>query len=207
MKLTKWFWGIFFLLAGVAVIVNQLGYIGSINIFTLVVTILLIPIIIKSITHRNFGGILFPLAFIGILYKDELGITNLTPCPILLTALFLSIGLTIIFEKHNDYKKYCKIHGKDFDEVINVDDDSVFEVKVNFGSSIKYVNSSDFQRGIFNCSFSGVELYIPKEWEVVNNVSASLGGIEEKNLSHSKNGPKVILKGNISFAGVEIIYI
>lgn len=232
MKLQKWFWGLFFLMAGAGIIINQLGYFGNINMFTLVFTILLIPIMIKSMTHLNFAGILFPLAIIGILFEKQLGITELTPWPILLTALFLSIGLTILFHKKSCSWNKFHYQGEHFDTIINEDDDNIVDVSVNFGSSIKYVNSKDFQKGGFHCSFgalkvyfdnailnengaeiildasfAGVELYIPKTWNISNQISASLAGVEEKNRSYINDGPTVTLKGNISFSGVTIIYI
>ena len=35
--------------------------------------------------------------------------------------------------------------------------------------------------------FAGVELYVPKEWNIINNVSCIFGGIDEKN---KKEKPK-----------------
>lgn len=231
MKLQKWFWGSFFLVAGAVILASGMGYLEGINLLTLALTILLIPIIIKSIRPLNFSGILIPLAVIGILYAEPLGITDLTPWPILLTSVFLSIGLSIIF--YSSKRSWCHTHhGEHFDTIINEGDSSVVEVIVNFGSSIKYVNADDFKKGTFRCSFgalkvyfdnatvspegaeilldvsfAGVELYIPKEWHVVSDISANFGGVDEKNRSIGTDGPTVTLRGNISLAGIEIIYI
>ena len=111
--------------------------------------------------------------------------------------------------------------------------DSEVYARANFGSTIKYVNSKNFKRAFVNCSFGatkmyfdnavilndeaeinieasfcGIELYIPHEWQVLDEMDHIMGGVEEKNPQrHSINGPKVRLKGNMKFSGIEIIYV
>lgn len=238
MKFRNWFWGLFFILAALLVIVNQLGYLTGINIFTLVATVFLIAIMLKSATHLNFGGIFFPLAILGILFAEPLGIQNLVPWPILAAALFGTIGFSLIFSKSTK-KIYADWHcecengctQEYFDHIIDSPDESTVSCKVNFGSTIKYVNSQDFQKGFFNCSFgamkiyfdtanitdnqaeiyldvsfSGVELYIPKNWNLIDHVNTSLAGIEYKGRP-SATDKNVTLNGKVSFAGVTIIYV
>lgn len=226
----KIFWGSFFILAGAFVIVNQLGYYTNINIFTLLFTIFLIPMLIKGIMKVSFPGILFPLAFLCILYAKQLGIEAITPWPILFTALLCSIGLSILFDRHHFHKN--KVCTENFDQVINGTDFEEVNLSIKFGSSIKYINSEDFKVANLDCSFgeikvyfdnakivddtaiinidisfAGLELYIPKEWEVVNNADVSLAEVSEKNKSKVKTDKKVILQGRVNIGGVEIIYV
>ena len=56
-------------------------------------------------------------------------------------------------------------------------------------------------------SFSDVELYFPKSWEVINQTNTSFSGLEEKNSNNSTGTPMVTLTGNIKFSGVTIIYV
>ena len=98
MKASNIFWGVFFILAAIAVILNQLGLLAGISLINLTITIFMIPIIITSIKHINFSGILIPLAIIGILYSDKLGIQALTPWPLLGSAIVLSIGLSFLIK-------------------------------------------------------------------------------------------------------------
>ena len=209
MKKEKIFWGLFFILAGMFLIVSRLGYFTEINIFSLVLTIFLIACMIKSVRHLNFAGILFPAAFLCIIYDEVLGITQITPWPVLGAALFASIGLSIIF--HNRYH---------------------LGHETTFGSSIKYVNSDDFSQANLSCSFgamkiyfdnaviqndnaiirldvsfAGVELYIPKAWNVINKVDSTFGAVDEKNRNQSTGIPSVTLTGSASFSGVTIIYV
>ena len=237
-KHNNWFWGIFFIIASAAIIVNQLGYFTQINLLSLILTILLIPIILKSIIHVNFAGILFPIAILAILFAEPLHITNLVPWPILLTALLGSIGLSLLFKKSwphrviNGHFDNHNFHHEHFEQVVNNPDDSNVDFKVSFGSGVKYVNSESLKRVNLSCSFgalkvffenskistdgaeiyldasfSGIELYIPKTWNIINNANVSLAGVEEKNHRQEPTGPQIILKGNISFSGVEIVYV
>lgn len=125
-------------------------------------------------------------------------------------------------------------HDEDYKENFDTIDqmvDEVFDCDVSFGSSIKYINSDNFKRGDFRCNvgalkvyfdnahieneavlnvdvrFSGVELYIPKEWDVIINVSDSFSGIEEKNRNASSGTPVLKIEGDISFSGMTIIYV
>lgn len=97
---------------------------------------------------------------------------------------------------------------------------------------IKYVNSDNLKRITIDNSFAGIklyldgakipsgeavidlrnqfaglELYIPKSWHVISELSCSLGGIEEKNVEESTGSPVLRLKGSCSFGGVTIIHV
>lgn len=236
MKLKNLFWGLFFIVASCLVIVNQLGYLTGINVFSLIATIFLVAIIIKSATHLNFAGVLFSFAFLGILYAEPLGIQNLVPWPILAAALFASIGLSIIFHKsilrhHSHCYEEVDFNKEHFDQIINTPDDNTVACKVSFGSAIKYVNTNNFEKAFFDCSFgamkiyfdgaqiqgeqaeiflntsfSGVEIYLPRNWKVIDNINSSLAGVEviDRSLNPDKT---IILKGKASFSGVDIKYL
>ena len=114
----------------------------------------------------------------------------------------------------------------------NSGDSTVF-FSESFGSSSKYLHSHDLKRAdircsfgalkvyfdnavptaegaevCFDCSFCGVELYIPRTWRVVNNIDVFAAGIEEKNRRFDvPEGSLLILKGRLQFGGIQIIYI
>ena len=53
--------------------------------------------------------------------------------------------------------------------------------------------------------FSGVDIYIPSNWHVVNNTDCSFGGVEEHHVSGvAEDGPTLVMEGKVRFAGVEI---
>ena len=131
MKRERIFWGILFILMGIFLVVSKLGYFPNVNALSLLLTAFLAAIIIKSLLHLNFAGILFPIAFICIIYDKQLGITNITPWTVLVAALLGSIGLSMIFHKHIHWDH----HGHDFD-------DFKFEkIDEEDGSHVKFKNS------------------------------------------------------------------
>ncbi|MDQ0151147.1 LiaF domain-containing protein [Eubacterium multiforme] len=232
MKRERIFWGVLFILIGIFLIVSKLGYFPNVNVFSLLVTIFLVVIIIKSLIRLNFAGILFPIAFICIIYDKQLGITNITPWTVLIAATFGSIGLSMIFHRPmkciNNKDNY---KNKNY-ERINVEDENYVKFDNSFCASIKYINTNKFEQGDFNCSFgalkvyfdnaimnsdtatvridasfSGVELYIPKNWNVQDKTNVFLGSVTEKNKTNEIITNTLILIGDVSFSGVDIIYV
>ena len=221
-------WGLIFIMAAILVVCGAFGILG--NPVNLIITVLLIPIIISNVVHLAYPGIFFPLAIIAILYDDYLGIQALTPWPVLFIALFLSIGLSFLFPK---YKHFYKHSGEEsFHEIINEADDSVINLSAKFGGSVKYVNTNQLQEVNIDCafsgmkvyfdhadmagekasvnvrlSFSGLELYEPKNWNVVDNLGCTLGGVERRGTASETTDKTLVLNGSVSFSGVTIIYV
>lgn len=232
MKPRNIFWGIFFILAAVSIILNQLGLLVGVSLFNLIITILLISIIIKSIKYLNFSGIFIPLAIIGIQYADNLGIQDLTPWPLLGASIFLSIGLSFLIKpKHYHFEREHKHTFSEGESTCDTNDGEV-SIYTRFSESIKYINTNNLKNVNIDCSFgatkvyfdnakiegneatitlkvdfAGVELYIPKDWNVIDHVNCVLGGIQEKNRKEKSGDKNLILEGKISFSGIEIIYI
>lgn len=232
MKKEMVFWGILFILMGVFLIISKLGYFPNVNIIGLLLTAFLVAVIVKSLVRLNFAGVLFPIAFICIIYDKQLGITNITPWTVLIAALLGSIGFSMIFHKHTKCVNF-KFDSEDYKfEKIDVEDESHVRIKNSFTSSIKYINTDNFEQADFNCSFgamkvyfdkaimsndnaivrinasfSGIELYIPKEWNVEDKTNVVLGSIDEKNRNNQVTTNTLTLVGDIKFSGVEIIYI
>ena len=234
MKRERVFLGVVLIFASIALIIKKLGYFGHINIFSIVLTIFLIGIMIKSIFKRNFAGILFPIAFICIIFDDKLGITSITPWTVLIAAALGSFGLSMIFP--NKSRKYYHNHNwsDKNSSIIYEDNKNSIKLNTSFSHSTKNINNLDFERVDINCSFgrmevyfdntvlkdgrgiimvdtsfSNVELYIPKSWTVENKTNSSFGGlnINEKNISVGTSENILTIIGNISFAVVDIIYV
>jgi predicted membrane protein len=226
----KIFWGLFFILGAIFILVSRMGYFEEIGLLTLFLTVLLAALLIKSIRHIEFTGILFSLAFLAILYDKPLGIEELTPWPVLGAALLGSIGLEILFhnkKRHNEHHAFYKDC-----KTVDTADESCINYGTTFGSSIKYVNCDDFRQLNLDCtfgamqvyfdhaiiqngsaelnlrvSFAGMDLFIPKEWQVINHATAVFGGIDEKNHPQTTGTPILTLTGSVAFGGVEIHYV
>lgn len=234
MKKERTFFGVLLVLGSIALLFNKLGYFGDVNMINIIITVILMWIIIKSIFYKSFSGILFPIAFICIIFDDRLGLTAITPWTVLIAAGLGSAGLSMIFNKKPkwyDYKKNYNWSEGEY-ETIDFEDENHIRLDTSFGGSIKYINTNSFERADLSCSFgtmkiyfdnsklkdrrgtikleasfAGVELYIPKTWSIEDRTSQAFGGLSEKNRNYGNGEEVITLFGDISFATVEIIYV
>ncbi len=233
----KIFWGVFLILGAVFLVASRLGFLQGISLGRILFSILWIAVLIKGIVKVRFGEILFSIAFLCIIYDEFLGIEALTPWTVLAAALLGTVGLNLLFRRKRHFHRveghggefaegagYC--HTEEGGQ-----GETVF-CEANFSSVVKYVDSRDFQYASLECnfggmkvyfdqaaipsgnatveldvSFAGVELYVPKEWNVVNNAVTSFAGIDEKGRNRSEGTPVLSLVGDVNFGGVTIIYV
>jgi len=194
------FWGLFLLLSAAILIASQMHLIAyTFSVWTMIATILLVAVLLKSLIYLMVPGTVFSLAFLAILYAKPLGITVLVPWTILGAALLISIGLSMIFRpflmKHHPWMSY-KYHQNyyqghhgsykmNFDTHVDPDvkttDAPDVDVYVKMGSSIRYVKSDDFKTANIDVTMGDAKVYF--ENVVVNNtatinVNNSLGSVE-----------------------------
>jgi len=191
MKTNKWFWGLFFICAAAAIILNALGYLANVGMWSIIFTIVLIPIFVGSLLNRVFAGIFFPLALIGILFAQPLGIQAITPWPLLVAALFLSIAFSIMFRKKRKISNLF-VHSKEgeksqddvvsFKETIEYVDDNEVDCSVSFGACTKYIHCAALRKADLNCSFGEIKIFFDKTQldpdGAVIDVNRSFGSIE-----------------------------
>lgn len=225
-------WGIFFLLAAGIVLLNATGILPfeHISLWNMFWTIVFAAMFFSCLRSQNWGGILFPIAFLCILYDDVLGIQRLTPWPILGATILASIGLSIIFKKN--YPEISEHYSTSYDGTSENCCDSNMVIHNTFTGSAKYINTDQFESAKVQCTFgalklyfdhatlkngmadvcfdvafSGVELYVPKTWKIENYVRASFGAVDFKNQGIGCETPVLRLHGNVSFGAITITYI
>ena len=236
MKRERTFWGMFFILGAVAMIAGKLGFLGGFGFWTVLFTIFLAACLAKSIVRRSMTGVLFTAAFLCIVYDRQLGITALTPWTVLGAAFLGSIGFSLLRRpRMGGFYRHCG-RGRDFTHETVQDcagEGQRLHLETAVAGSVKYVRSDDFRGADLRCSFGaltvyfdnavirggeaevnldvsfgGVELFIPKEWAIVNEVSLTLSGLEEKNSSRAAAaGPVLRLTGNANLSGISITYV
>jgi len=189
MKFRKWIWGIFFVAAAVLVIMQQAGHFITFGIWPLIITTIMLPVLIESIISVNFAGIFIPGSIILIMFKDTIGLNRLSSWHLIVAAILLSIGFSILFGKHayKGVRKHCKdggfkIFGKRaISDEENIDDNH-FKCEVAFGSAVKYIQSNNLERASLSCSFGAIEAYFdnvtPCPEGCVINCECSFGSIE-----------------------------
>ena len=228
MKKNNIFWGSLFILTAILIILDSFGYLYDIGTLSIVFTCLFSAIAIKGIFSKSITLVIFPLSFIVAIFREKIGI-DASIFMILLVALLLTIGLKLIFSKKapNSVKKSLN-----FEKIKETLDENCINYSVSFGSAIKYVNTNDFRNVDIDCSFGSakvyfdnavitensakinidvsfgsVELFIPKNWHIVNNIENTLSSIIEKTQNSSENGPTVYLYGDATFSSINIYYI
>lgn len=226
------FWGLLLIFGALFILANKMGFLRNVGVFTVVFSIFLIGILIENIVQRSFGGILFSLAFLGILYDEQLGIEPLTPLPVLAAALLGTIGLNMIFHKKSG-RKDPEFYWKEAKEVIDAEREGQVQCAVHFGESAKYIDTPDFCRADLESAFGSLsvyfdqavpadgtgraevrvafgslELYIPGDWKTVIDVDAAFGGVEEDGrYKPSDPGNTLYISGRVTFGSLEIHYI
>lgn len=235
--LDKIFWGLMFILAGICLLLNRLGYLPElyhVSLAQIIFTLVFIWMIIHGFKHRNFFMIFLGLALIGNTYAKALHITAITPGPLIGAAVLISIGLSIIFPDKPHWggsfsqSNYADIGSKTFTQA----DGEELYFQNSFSSTSKYVNSDAFvcasfknsfgqmnvyfdntiiKNGIADIniqnSFGEVALYIPKTWNVEHHMKHTFGSVTEKNRNMSEGCPTLRIYGEVAFGEVGITYI
>lgn len=228
---SKTMWGLFFLCGAAAIITYSTIGFGTISLFTVLISIFLVVLLIQSIIKLNFFGIFSSLAIALIMYSEPLGFIELSPWYVILAAVLATIGCYILFGnkvKSNLKKDAVNAFSQNSFESVNSTSDNIVNCNVSFGSEVKYIQSQSMVRSnisasfsgvklyfdkcllhsngaqiYIDASFSGIELFLPKEWNVVNQIETSLGGVEIKG-AFTPSGPLVMLTGKASLSGITV---
>ena len=248
MKKNNIYWGMIFIIMAALIVVNGLGLIEGVGVWSIIFTVLFGAALLDGIVRLQATTILFSLAFLAIVWSEQLHIESITPWPILFAALLGSIGINMIFGKKNKkwkkdysggnhyYSNNSSNEGKYFDENVNVEQDSgeVVTCESKFAGTVKYITSNNLKkvyvRNDFSGmsiyldkakvpskrleieiknSFGGVEIYIPANWIVENELNCSFGGYDEEGTKAPTDAEsvKVVIKGSANLSGVTIKYI
>lgn len=167
--------GLVLVLAAVFLLVSQMGLIPDFQLgfWTIVWTLVSASILIDGIVKFRFSGIFFGLAFLAIVYAEPLGITAITPWPVLGAALLLSIGCHMLFPKRKHKKMMNINYINDEGEKIVIDreegmeeeehhegiDGEYIEFTQVFKSGTKYINSSNLKSVSGECVFGNMDIY------------------------------------------------
>lgn len=225
------FWGLIIILLAVYVIVSRLFAMPDIPVIKIAFTLLFVYIIYNGIRSLHFGEIFIPLALISCQYDEYIGIEELTPWPVLLAAVLLSIGFSMIFKKRRRV-----IHDGSsvvFDSVdIDEEDGNTICVKNTFSETSKYVNSNDFTSGDIKNTFGETRvyfnnavlangratlyvdntfgetcIYIPRTWRLDLKKNNSFGDIAVRgNGNNDMDAPLITIDAKNSFGEICIVF-
>lgn len=119
------------------------------------------------------------------------------------------------------------------DIAYNSDDDHPY-AKASFGSASRYVHAKNLESGQFYCSFGllevyldqallspngaqlyvdcnfgSIKLYVPRDWQVKDQVRATLGGVSQGPVmpGYDPSRPTITLTGYVQLGGIEVVYV
>lgn len=189
MKKGNVLWGLFFIVAAALLLVGRFGYFENIGIWSLFATVFLIAWLIHGVSHREIWSILVPIAILIIIYDEQLGLTAITPGPVLGAAILGSLGISIMFpnlerKQHYNHDSSNHDHRAHFETNETTEEMTGEELScsVTFGSSIKYINSDNLKKVNLDCSFGAMKVYFDnamiQSGNAILDVNVSFGGVE-----------------------------
>jgi len=216
-------------LGGVLIVIGALLLLGSmdildVNIFSPPFIFTIIGLIILFKTNKKLLGGIF--TGIGLFFLLEEHIPNLHyPNGIIFPVLLIALGIYIILNHRK--KDVTEVERKGFLKKDVIDDVSIF------GGGSKIISSDNFKGGnitaIFGGSeinltgcklaegeqiidvltvFGGTTILVPKNWNVVVNVTSILGGFSDKSIKDPGVMPDqtrtLYIKGLAMFGGGEV---
>lgn len=112
------FWGVVFLMAAIYILMRSVGMAPDVSIVRIIIGLLCITGFIKAAIDLEFGGMLFSLAILFIVFRRYIGLESMSSWSILMAALFGTIGLNMLFGDHASAyrnRKRAKRYGEQFE--------------------------------------------------------------------------------------------
>ena len=246
-KWSRIFWGVGLIAAAVFLVIDQLHLLPfTIGFWAIFWTVVFVVSLITSVINKNLYGAIFSIAFLVIVYAKPLHISALSPWTILLVAILVSAGISLIFR--NSFKPTIIINGKkvnaNWSDLINknfkadnvitdnsfgVDSDNVV-ISGKMTEASRYIHSQNLKTVTIdssmgdvsvylddakaagdevimniNTSMCDVDVYIPSDWQVENNMQNSLSDVD---IDHSKGtGTKLILQGRNTMGDLTVKHV
>ncbi|MDR3680143.1 MAG: DUF5668 domain-containing protein [Flavipsychrobacter sp.] len=228
----KSIFGILLALIGVALLCKTFGllYFSYITTWPIILIVIGVLIGFKSSFRSPFGWILLVIGAANL--TPQFYIFGHPSSALVWPALFIGAGIFIAVRSRR-VPPYCMPNkdGVVMDTVTTAE--NTINIDVTFGGRKEFVTSKDFKGGsIFatfggcevnlmqadttekvmvidvKISFGGVELIVPSNWQIQNEISPSFGSVEDERMiqpSQTTGDQKILLlKGSCSFGSIEI---
>ena len=228
---SKWFWGTVLMLSAAFILSNQLGGFIEIGIGSIIAALLAIAVFVQCIAHLNFAPLPIPIAALYYIFQIPLGFPYLRVWTLIVVALLTAIALSVLLpHKHHWHGEMSQtqLHTDEGGDINNpyicarfgavsryLHSDSLETARLEcrFGAMEVYFDqaqiSPDGAKLICNCSFGAIEIFVPRNWRVVDRLNCTLGGVDHKShhASLTENSPLLTISGNVTFGGLEIRYV
>jgi len=221
----NWMWGILMLLAAAVVILNQLGWFGEFNFWSMIAAVLAVILLVNCITNKTISTLPFVVAMVYIVLRNLEITPHVATWAILLAAVFVSVGLGLIFPQkppegkviigsffgNDGNDSWCdEWHEGDENELreralANIEGiDNNPSISVNFGHTSRYLHADNLETAMLSCNFGGMEIYFDQVQLSPNGATVYLdckfGGIDIYVPRHWRVNEQI----NCSLGGVDI---
>lgn len=172
-KVSRIFWGIFFIACAAFVVLNQMGiWTYKLGFWAIIGSIIFLLTLIDGLINRRITESVFSIAFLLMIFAQPLHITKLVPWTILLAALLISIGLGVIFRNRFHTIVYANKKVKDFREKREDLSNNLFTDTVNnekgahvaiaqtMSDTSRYIHSTNLEDITVKAKMSDVNLYL-----------------------------------------------
>ncbi|HPE95423.1 MAG TPA: hypothetical protein PLT66_05105 [Bacillota bacterium] len=227
MKKGKIFWGVSLIVVALVLIINSigqgLGLIAGIPVSSIILGALCVAWIITLIVKKHFCIVYFPLAFIFMLFEEQiaklLGSTQtniISNWLLLLYALMLCIGTAFLmsYGKHTRFREKYNISGhipkNSFNSTIRYIDCTDFTnetVEVNMGScEVFFENTENYAGNGTLCvesNMASLVIHVPSDWRIINNVENNLGSTTIP--SGNAQGKTITICGECNMGSLNVV--
>lgn len=166
-KISHAIWGVMLIAAAAFIILSKTGYVDDVGAVKIVFTVIFAGVAISNLINIEFFGTFLPIGIIFYMYKDRMGMENVSGWIILLIVILVSIGFSMIFntfkKKRNCYfgnnQTYYTNHDNVEQEVIDGIEEGDLNIESKFASSIKYIKKSNFTYARIKNSFGSCDVH------------------------------------------------
>lgn len=220
-----------FIAAGVLLLARNVGWISATLFSTLVSwQMLLVVLGIYMMAKRVFirGLILFAIG--AYFLSPHVGWLPVDINSILLPVILVVIGVAFIF-KPRKQRPWSNQQGREFMNTQYESADGILRSENTFSGVRQVVLDEVFRGGTIQntfggtaidlrrttipegetyldieCTFGGIEIYVPSNWNVIFRCKSCLGGCEDKRFGDGviDRNRMLVIRGDITFGGLEI---
>lgn len=227
----RWF-GLILLIIGSIVLLKKLD-LFYFNWHTMWPWILIVIGLLLGIKHKFRSSAPFILITIGVAHLIPVfEIFGTSSKELIIPAIIIGVGLIFLLRPGRKKKRW---QNKCDDNVkVVTSDDNLLNIDVTFGGHKEIVTSKNFQGGRVSTTFGGtevnminadsidktitidarvmfgeIELIVPSHWQLQNDISSTLGSVEDKRSILTQpvdtaNTITLVLSGSCTFGSVEI---
>ena len=230
----KKFWGVLLILAAIALVISRLGlkYSVPLGFWQVVGTLFFGAGLIEGLSKKKIGTSVFSIAFLLIIYQDQLNLRSVGSWTILGAALLITIGLNMIFKQRFQFWYENVSSGKEYEEFTENEVGSTIKVSSFLNTTSRYIQSQNLRRIDVKANLSDVNLYldnamlqdghatikvdvslgdvniyVPRSWEVNNSVDAFLADVKFVGMPSGEGTQNLKVEGSIRLGDVKVHYV